>query len=321
MIRASEEAPADFDIDSKVPGPAFSRQEIIGNCFILLQAGHETSANSLHFSMVCLAMNLASQRRMQADIDAIIGRQTLLSEVSYHTHMPRLYNSMVGAVFNEQLRLIPAILSIPKVANGEQVLWQDGKQIIVPSGTIVHLTVVGVNRNPRYWPSSPSKITNKNDDLDDFIPERWLPAKREAENEKAQNEEKQNMDGLEKASYDTNTPGSLFKPFKNSFLSFSEGVRACPGRRFAQVEITAVLTAIFQRYSVELDVADWASDEEVFRMGSEEKRSLYLKAVERAQKILRRCVQTTITLQMKAGDKIPMRFVERGHERFSGAFS
>jgi len=125
---------------------------------------------------------------------------------------------------------------------------------------------------------------------------------------------------LEQASFDTTTSGSLFKPVKGSFTSFSEGMRACPGRRFAQVEVTAVLTAIFQKWSVELDVSDWASDVEVERMGKEERRAVYGKAIERARAVIKNCEQVIITLQMRKGEKVPVRFVERGKERFAGIF-
>ena len=121
------------------------------------------------------------------------------------------------------------------------------------------------------------------------------------------------MDGLENASFDT---GALLIPPKGAFMTFSDGLRSCPGRRFAQAEVTAVLTAIFQKYSVELDVTEWASDEEVEAMGWDERHMLYAKAIERARVALRRCEQF-ITLQLKSGEAIPFRFVERGRERFA----
>jgi cytochrome P450 len=319
MIKASNEAPSDFVSKSGSSNATLSKSEIIGNSFIFLFAGHETSANSIHFSIILLAANLASQARLQADIDKIVGDKPT-SELSYFTDMPRLYNSMVGAVMNEQLRLMPAILNVPKVTAGDQVVTIDGRDFMVSSGTFVQLNVVATNRNPRYWPHSPSKRTNKANDLDDFVPERWLPSSASTAPSHPHIEDKESdlADGLEEASYDTNSSTSLFHPVKNSFISFSEGARACPGRRFAQVEITAVITAIFQKYSVELDVGEWASDEEVERMGKAERKALYQKAAIRADEVLRRCEQRTITLQMRPGDKVPVRFVERGKERFAG---
>lgn len=320
MIRASDSTPSDSKPQTP-HAPILSRSELIGNSFIFFFAGHETTGNSIHFSILYLALNLSAQRRTQADIDAIVGRSKPISDFSYHTDMPRLYNSMVGAVLNEQLRLMPAILNVPKVTTGNQTVTMDGRDFVLEDGTFIQLNVVGANRNPRYWPASPSKITLGTDDLNDFVPERWLPSNSKKPNDDSTRVEEKTddvPDGLEQTSFDTSATGSLFKPVKGSFITFSEGMRACPGRRFAQVETTAVLTAIFQKWSVELDVSDWASDEEVTRMGIDERRKLYGKAVERGRSVLERCEQKVITLQMLPGEFVPVRFVERGKERFSG---
>jgi cytochrome P450 len=320
MVRASEASP-DNGPKSQIPhSPILSKEEIIGNSFIFLFAGHETSANSIHYSILYLAINRPSQKHMQSDIDNIVGGKPT-ADFSYHLDMPRLYNSMVGAVMNEQLRLMPAILSVPKVTNGDQVVTMDGREFMIKDRTCIQINVTGTNRNPRYWPSSPSKITPETDDLNDFVPERWLNSKSDGIADKpVVTDEGEGQEGLEQVSFETTSFGSLFKPIKGSFTTFSEGMRACPGRRFAQVEITAVLAMIFQKYSVELDVAEWASDEELVMMGKEEKRVLYEKAKAKARAIMARAKQETITLQFVKGDHVPVRFVLRGKERFGDIY-
>jgi len=42
-----------------------------------------------------------------------------------------------------------------------------------------------------------------------------------------------------------------------------EGARSCLGRRLDQVKVIVVLSVIFQRYSLELAVDEWATDDEV----------------------------------------------------------
>ncbi|TAQ90607.1 hypothetical protein B7494_g1078 [Chlorociboria aeruginascens] len=313
MMKTSNEIP-DFQTDLQ---RKFTKEDIMSNAFIFLFAGHETTANSIHFCLLELAIDLRVQKLLRADIDNIIGPDKPTSELSYQVDMPRLYNSMVGAVMNEQLRLIPAIPNIPKTAAGDQTIWVDGKAHMIPDGTFVHMNVVGTDRNPRYWPHSPSKITGKRHDLDDFVPERWLPSKNN--NSAAENKEEVHDDGLERASFEILTSTSLYKPPKGAFIVFSEGARSCPGMRFAQVEITAVLTMIFQKYSVELDVSEWASDEQIERMSIGEKRAVYERATMRAREVITNCEQT-ITLQMKTGDKVPLRFIKRGVERFADVF-
>jgi len=315
MIRASDDGTNPDSKSSTPTAPILTDSEIIGNSFVFFFAGHETTANAIHFSLLYLAISISSQRAMQADIDRIVGSKPI-SQITYHEDMPRLYNSMIGAVLNEEIRLMPGILNVPKEASGDQRVTVDGKEFVIPDWTTIQLNVTGTNRNPRYWPSSESKITPGRNDLNDFVPERWLSSQQQASVDEEKNED--GIDGLEHASFDTSGKGSLFKPVKGSFLTFAEGMRACPGRRFAQVEATAVLTAIFQKYSIELDVGEWASDEEVARMGTEERKVVYGKAVERARWVIGRCEQKTITLQMKKGDFMPVRFVERGRERFAG---
>ncbi|CAI4212257.1 unnamed protein product [Parascedosporium putredinis] len=49
------------------------RPDILGNAFIMLVAGHETTANALHFTLLELAAHPAVQRALQRDLDALLG--------------------------------------------------------------------------------------------------------------------------------------------------------------------------------------------------------------------------------------------------------
>jgi len=41
-------------------------------------------------------------------------------------------------------------------------------------------------------------------------------------------------------------------PAKGTYFPWSEGVRICPGRKFAQVEFVAVISQLFQKYRVQV---------------------------------------------------------------------
>lgn len=275
------------------PRPLLTPSEITGNAFIFFFAGHETTANALHFSLLHLALYPSSQRATQASIGRIVGTKPS-SGFSYTEDMPRLYNSMVGAVLNETLRLIPAIISIPKEAHGPQSITLENRELVIPDKTFIQIDIVGVNRNEKYWPTSPSLLNpNAKDDIHDFVPTRWL------------------LKGGESKELETET---LLTPPKGAYMTFSDGARACPGRRFAQVEVTAVLTTILQKWSVELDVG--VDDVELDSMNLAERRKVYADAVERGKAVLARCSQRGITLQMQPSDRIPVRFVRRGLEKF-----
>lgn len=310
LIIASENKPDDSN------GQYMSKQDVIANSWIFLFAGHETSANTLHFSFLFLAIALDSQARLQGEIDSIVGSRSF-EDWTYDVDMGRLYMSMVGATMNETLRLMPPIVDIPKIVKKiPQPLTIEGKSFMIPTNTFIHINTVGVHRNPRYWPHSPSKISSKPHDLDDFVPERWLSPASKSVSEPKECRNSGSVDGLENASFDSSD--KLFTPIKGAFIPFSEGARACPGRRFAQVEITAVIAVIFKTHTVELDVSEWASDEEIEQMGNDERRAIYDKAKRKAIKLIRES-ESVITLQM-LGTNVPVRFVKRGEERFMKSY-
>lgn len=312
MIRASESAPEDLKTSLN---ETLTRQEIISNSFIFFLAGHETSANLIHFSFLELAMSLPAQRRMQADIDAVVGTRPS-AQWSYLEDMPRLYNSYLGAVMNEVLRLEPSTINIPKTTAGDQRVVVDGVEHIIPDGTYISINVPGTQRNKRYYPHAGSKVEGKDSDIDDFVPERWLLSKNELSARKPAKEEV--TDGLDNVSFETSN-SLLFKPPKGAFMVFSDGARGCPGKRFAQVEAVAALAKVFAEYTVELDVSAWASDEQVARMSGDEKREVYEKAKARTAALIRRS-EEGITLRMRAEDEVPLRFVKRGEGRFVGVY-
>lgn len=290
----------------------FTDEDIMGNSFVFILAGHETAANTIHFSILFLAMHMASQRRLQKDLDSILGNRPS-SEWDYENDMAKLFGSMCGAVMNEQLRLIPPVIGIPKVTPKDrpQTLHIDGKQITVPENTYVTLNTAASHRNPRYWPHTSAE------DLLEFRPERWLLDPSKTTPGQHEDEEYAAEEGLEfETDKRPDTAASLFRPAKGAYLPFSEGYRSCLGRRFAQVEILAVLAVIFQTWTVELDVSEYLSDEQFARASEAEKRAAWTKADARARDLLKNGMMTIITIQMRTG-KVPFRFVKRGSERFA----
>jgi Cytochrome P450 len=63
MIRGSGQIPNTPNYGK--PDVGLTREEILGNSFILFLAGHETAANSMHFSLLMLAARPSFQRRVQ----------------------------------------------------------------------------------------------------------------------------------------------------------------------------------------------------------------------------------------------------------------
>ena len=292
-----------------------SDEEILGNTFIFIVAGHETTASTIHHALLFLALHPGSQRNLQKDLDQILGDQPI-DKWDYERDLPKLLNSMVGAVINETLRLIPPIMQIPKLTpkTQPQSLEVDGRKFIVPAGTHVNIVLPATHRNPNYWPADPHNAN----DLNEFRPERWLL---NSENVVNDNNNEPNTTALSPKS-DTSpssqdTPSSiLFHPPKGAYLPFSDGPRACLGRRFAQVEIATVLAVLFRSHSIELAVDKYASDDEIDRMpeSEEQRKGVWEKAAQDARRCMREGVRFGIAARV--GQGVGVRVVRRGAERF-----
>ncbi|KAL2178023.1 cytochrome P450 [Thermothelomyces heterothallicus CBS 202.75] len=292
-----------------------SDADIIGNAFIMIVAGHETTANTLHFALVELATNPATQRRLQQEVDALFGDSDP-STWEYEKNINALLASHVGATVNETLRLVPPVTVIPKVVtpDAEQTLRIDGRTYVLPPGLAISLVAVCAHRNPRWWPTRPSERTGAPTDLDDFLPERWYRTARDGSREA-----EEDGDIVDKGDYGgfqgSDVAASLYRPVRGSYVPFSDGPRSCLGRRIAMVEMGAVLAVIFQRYSIELAVDEWADDGEVEAMTPAQRRALYRKAQDKSRETIRGA-NSVLTLKLHGGAHVPVRLVKRGRERF-----
>ena len=296
----------------EVSRQTLSDEQILGNAFVFILAGHETTANSIHFCLALLATNVAAQRHLQSDLDGISqGRPP--SQWDYDQDVPKLFGSMAGAVMNEELRLIPPVVGIPKSTpkGSPQPLIVDGKKCTVPENTYAVLVASAAHRNPNQWPTGPPSdpehpthpLSNPDNDLEEFKPERWLLDS----NSKSSNTHMPDPDTATEAStlgFNTSADISslLYRPPKGAYIPFSEGHRSCLGRRFAQVEILAVLALIFTQYSVELAVDAYATDDEVERMSEGERRKVWEKAKREVERQMREDMKSVITLQLRRGE-------------------
>ncbi|KAL8917291.1 MAG: hypothetical protein Q9172_005917 [Xanthocarpia lactea] len=257
--------------DSK--SPPISPAAVLGNIFVFVMAGYETSANTLTYAMTLLACHPHLRKDMQADLDRILSDRPS-SMWSCEADFPKLLNGYVGAVINETLRLYSVLPFIPKCTKEKpQTFISGGREYIVPPDTLILMDTSAVHRNPKYWP----EVTPKGNDgppfpVSSFDPARWLGK----------------SDGV-----------SAFNPVVGSYVPFSDGPRSCMGKRFAQAKLCAVLAAIYKEHSIELDVKD----------GERSYEERWQEARERAEKELSSGVEFLMSLKMKG--KVPLRLVPR----------
>lgn len=138
------------------PIPHFSDETITGNVFTMLSAGEDTTANTL--SWVCYYMMLYPevQRRMQAEADAVLGANMLLTDLQIADNLR--YSE---AVTHEAMRLRP-VTPIMALETNEEVVVA-GVQL--PKGVQLFLLTRPGVLDEQNFAQAP-----------EFHPERWLTA-------------------------------------------------------------------------------------------------------------------------------------------------
>jgi len=157
------------DLDSS----RLTESELIGNIYIFLLAGHETTAHTLCFTFALLAFHEEEQEKLYQHIKSILPD----NRIPTYEEMPLLTYSM--AVFNETLRLFPPVVNIPKYSAEDTVLnvgnmHGQKRTVPIPKGTRLAINTPALHYNPRYWddPESfkPSRFLKSDWNRDAFIP-------------------------------------------------------------------------------------------------------------------------------------------------------
>ncbi|KAJ7121497.1 cytochrome P450 [Mycena epipterygia] len=139
-------------------------EELSGNTFLLLFAGHETTAKALDAAIGFLALYEDIHEEVYQEILAVTSADGKIDFKDY----PRLIK--VQACFLEASRLFPAAFMMFRETTETVVVTTDeedghGGQIILEPGTRVAVDVVGLHYNPKHFPEP-----------EEFRPSRWYGA-------------------------------------------------------------------------------------------------------------------------------------------------
>jgi cytochrome P450 len=263
--------------------PAISPAAVLGNIFIFILAGHETSANTLTYAVTLLACRPDVQKALQANLDDIFGTRPT-TQWSFEEDFPKVLGGHVGALMNETLRLYSVLPFLPKKTGTlPKALTINDANYTIPANTLIMINTSATHRNPKYWPAAARSDAADGPPypVSSFDPARWL----------------QNQ----------GTNPTLFSPKPGSYIPFAEGPRACMGKRFAQAQFCAVISSIFKEYSVELTFTD-----DLQRAGETSDQSLWEKARCNAEQKLSTGVGFLTSLKMKKA--VPLRLVKRGEK-------
>ncbi|WP_432549132.1 cytochrome P450 [Kineococcus arenarius] len=158
--RARGVAPDATDVVALMLNAGMGPQEVRDELVTFVVAGHETVASSLTWTLDLLAREPSAQRRLQAELAAVLGPPGAAREPRWED-LPRL--RYARAVVDESLRLYPPAWVITRRALADDVL----AGVPVPAGTLVIVSTWALHRHPGAWPAP-----------EQFRPERFLDAPR-----------------------------------------------------------------------------------------------------------------------------------------------
>ncbi|KAL8349120.1 hypothetical protein RB601_002045 [Gaeumannomyces tritici] len=140
-------------VDPKT-GHKLGEQTIIDNLVTFLIAGHETTSGMLAFAFVELLRSPNAYRKVQEEVDRVVGRERLRLE-----HIPKL--KYISAALKECLRLNPTIPGIGVRPLKDEIIA--GKYLVKPSDNLF-LVIGNSHLDPVVWGETAKQ----------FIPERML---------------------------------------------------------------------------------------------------------------------------------------------------
>ncbi|KAJ7248888.1 cytochrome P450 [Mycena haematopus] len=283
---------AQAENDDKLGRP-MSESEVLGNMFIMLFAGHETTANTLHYALLSLALNPDVQDALLNEIDSIYERALRegRTELSYEKDFSR--SRWAFAIMYETTRVYTPTGMTNKWTSSDQQISFDGQTYVIPEGTRISVNGCGIHFNPKVW-GNDAKVWNPlrwmvaDGGTPAFTPpaspsyekQGWLQSPPPSPRSTGFNTEKHSSDLLEAPptpgfshfllthrppspalSVSSSTSQGILKPAPGTFLPFSEGSRACSGKKFATVEFVVVVSTLLRRHRIQLAdgcTVEWA---------------------------------------------------------------
>jgi len=199
--------------------------EIADEVATFMLAGHETTANTLSWSLALLSAYPSARQQVEAEVDALLPDRD--PDAGDADKLP-----WTRAVVAEAMRLYPPAWTIERNALADDEVGG----VRIPAGSLVATPPYLVHRHPEFWA-----------DPAGFDPRRFLP---DGEGP-----------GLPHAAADDGSAAGHgrgdqagHRRHRYAYIPFGGGRRACIGASFAELETVLVLATVARRYRLELTV-------------------------------------------------------------------
>jgi cytochrome P450 len=268
-------------------------EEVIGNVFLINFAGHDTTANTLAFAIYLLASEPEVQLWLTEEVDAVTRhddnwdyerlypslvrcRAVLVSQRPSahrpHAHKRTVFDQPLRPFFlttsqYETLRMYPPALALPKhTPSTPQRLQVGDREIIILANVHVQPSLLALHMHPQYW-VEPKR----------WNPQRWITRTSDVAARKDEAQE------------------ALVKPRRGTYFPWSEGPMNCPGRKFSEVEFTAVIACLMRKHRLS-----------IIREAGEDER----QARQRVRQVVNDC-DNQMLLKMRDPGRVTLRLERR----------
>ncbi|KAJ8977034.1 hypothetical protein NQ317_017708 [Molorchus minor] len=144
-VVAEDENILESDEDKDKAKTFLTFNEIAAQCFVFFIAGFETSASTMTFALLELAMNQDIQKKLREEITTVLIKHN--DQITYDAIMEMVY---LDKIICETLRAHPPFPGLPRVCNKDYPV--PGTNVVIESGTRVHIPVYGIHTDPDYYP-------------------------------------------------------------------------------------------------------------------------------------------------------------------------
>ncbi|CAH1154528.1 unnamed protein product [Phaedon cochleariae] len=157
----------DMLIQLKNSGVQMTMDEIIGQTYIFFIAGFETSATTTTMTLFELAENQEAQDRLREEVMSTFEKNN--NDFPYESIMEMKY---LGQAVDETLRKWPPVQTFPRTCVQDYKF--PGKNLTIEKGTKVIIPVLGLHRDPDYYPDpekwNPDRFEDRNKKLPAYYP-------------------------------------------------------------------------------------------------------------------------------------------------------
>lgn len=128
--------------EAKTASKGLTQKEIVGNSFLMLFAGYDTTQQSLTYLFYNLARHPEVQDRLRSEIEEAMQRND--NKITYQTINDVKYMTQC---INESLRVYPVVPMNTRVCDHEVTI----KGIKIPQGTEIQVPLQGLSHCEDYW--------------------------------------------------------------------------------------------------------------------------------------------------------------------------